>query len=194
MANGTRACGIFAQSTSAMQTVYCMAGKANHKNLISMDKKSLKQNIENAFANFKAAINQHQDINIKRADGGWSVGEIAGHIVKSTGVNFGATQNTDRRYDQHAAAVKELFLNFQVKFPANPMLHPDAKQYSSDELFSSINKNLEAVLKMIDNDDLTRTCIDIALPVWGTLTKYEWLILMENHIIRHTHQVADFNK
>lgn len=159
-----------------------------------MDKELLKQNIENAFANFKAAIALHKNINTKRADGGWSVGETGNHIVKSTGVDFGATQSTERAYDQHAASIKNLFLNFQLKFPANPMLHPDAKQYSSDEIFSSLDKNIEAVLDIISNEDLTKTCIDIELPVWGTLTKYEWLVLMENHIIRHTRQVRYFNK
>ena len=159
-----------------------------------MDKELLKQNIENAFINFKAAINQHTAINIKRADGGWSVGEIGDHIVKSTGVNFGATQSTERPYNENAAAIKDLFLNFRLKFQANPVLHPDAKQYSSDEIFSSLDKNKEAVLEMINNEDLTKTCTDIELPVWGTLTKYEWLVLMENHITRHTHQVKDFIK
>lgn len=165
-----------------------------HEQLLTMDKELLKQNIENVFANFKAAINQHKDINKKRADGGWSVGEIAGHIIKSSLVNYGATKNTKRPYDEHAASIKNLFLNFQLKFPANPMLHPDAKQYSRDEILNSLDINKQAVFEMINNDDLTVTCIDIELPVWGTLTKYEWLVLLENHIIRHTRQVSDFNK
>ena len=42
-----------------------------------MDKELLKTKIETAFENFKAAIRQHADINKKRADGGWAVGEIA---------------------------------------------------------------------------------------------------------------------
>ena len=159
-----------------------------------MDKELLKQNIENAFANFKAAIALHENINTKRADGGWSVGETGNHIVKSTGVDFGATQSTERPYDKHAAAIKKLFLNYTIKFPADPSLWPDTKHYSGDEIFTSLDKNKLAVFKMISNEDLTKTCTDIELPVWGTLTKYEWLVLMENHIIRHTRQVRDFNK
>ena len=80
-----------------------------------------------------------------------------------------------------------------MKFPTAPMLEPDSKEYSKDEIFSNLDKNLNSILRMIDKDDLTETCVDIELPVWGCLTKYEWLTLFENHIIRHTKQVSDFN-
>lgn len=150
--------------------------------------------MEEAFTNFKTAILQHPDINKKRADGGWSVGEIANHIVKGTQVDLGATTLTGRAYDQHAAGIKDLFLNFQMKFPAAPMLEPDPKLYSTGELFSLLDESKNNLFRIIEKDDLTETCTDIQLPVWGTLTKYEWLVLFENHIIRHTKQVNDFNK
>ena len=158
-----------------------------------MNKELLKEKIKTVMQDFKSAISAHDDINIKRADGGWSVGEIGNHIIKSTAVNLGNTKKTDRRHDQHAKSIKELFLNSQMKFPTAPMLEPDSKEYSKDEIFSNLDKNLNSILRMIDKDDLTETCVDIELPVWGCLTKYEWLTLFENHIIRHTKQVSDFN-
>jgi DinB superfamily len=158
-----------------------------------MDKALIKEKIETVIENFKAAIRDHQNINIKRSDGGWSVGEIADHVIKSTGVNFGRTGKTERPYDQNAASIKELFLNFQMKFPAAPELQPESRQYTMEEIFSSLDRNKEAILKMIDKEDLTETCIDIELPGWGALTKYEWLVLMEYHTIRHTRQVTEFN-
>lgn len=159
-----------------------------------MNKELIKQKIETAFADFKTAIQQHSAINKKRIDGGWSVGEIANHIIKGTIVNLGATKKIERPYDQHAASIRDLFLNFQAKFPAAPILQPDSKQYSNDELFSQLDENKNNIIRMIEQDDLTNTCIDIQLPVWGTLTKYEWLVLFENHIIRHTKQINDFAK
>jgi hypothetical protein len=156
-----------------------------------MDKELIRRKIESAFENFKSAIQQHTDINRKRVDGGWNVGEIANHIEKATDVNFGATKKADRPYDQNADDIKNLFLNFKMKFPADPFLHPDSKQYSMGEIFSSLDERKEGVFKMINDDDLTEICVDIELPVWGHLTKYEWLVLMENHIIRHTRQVND---
>ena len=47
-----------------------------------MNKNDLKLRIETVFNNFINAIQQHADINKKRADGGWSVGQIANHILK----------------------------------------------------------------------------------------------------------------
>jgi hypothetical protein len=158
-----------------------------------MNQKKLKNGLSTAFHNFRNAIDKHQDINSKRADGGWSVGEIGNHIVKSTGTEYGASGKTERPYDQHAQAIKEMFLNFNMKFHAMPFLIPDAKEYTKSELFDALDANLKAVYQMIETENLTETCTDIELPVWGCLTKYEWLVLMENHIIRHTKQVTNFN-
>lgn len=162
-------------------------------NQVAMNKEVIKERIETAFENFKATIRQHPDINIKRADGGWTVGEIANHIVKGTQDDFGATKKTERPYDQNAAAIRDLFLDFKMKFPSAPFLQPDSKQYSTEEIFSSLDNSKEGISRMIEQEDLTETCVDIQLPVWGYLTKYEWLVLIENHIIRHTKQVKDFN-
>lgn len=158
-----------------------------------MDKELVKTKIEIAFEDLKAAIRQHTDINRKRADGGWTIGEIANHIVKGTNVNLGTSKNTQRLYEQNEADIRNLFLNFKMKFPSASFLQPESKQYSMGEIFSSLDESRESVLKVITTDDLTETCVDIQLPVWGYLTKYEWLILFESHIIRHTKQVNDFN-
>jgi hypothetical protein len=80
-----------------------------------------------------------------------------------------------------------------MKFPADPFLQPDSKQYLMEEIFSSLDQRKEGIYEMINTDDLTEICVDIELPVWGHLTKYEWLVLIENHIIRHTRQVNDFD-
>ena len=157
-----------------------------------MDKDLIKQKIASAFENFEISIRHHTDINVKRADDGWSVAEVADHIVKSTNVHLGGTTKTNRPYDQHAEGIRDLFLNFQTKFPAAPNLQPDQKRFSVDEAVSSLDAAKESIFKMIERDDLTETCVDIELPVWGNLTKYEWLVLFENHIIRHTKQINEF--
>lgn len=152
----------------------------------------LKENIEIAFKNFQTAIQKHVDINKKRADGGWSVGEIADHIIKSTQSDFGATKKTERTYDKNVASIRETFLNFKLKFPAAPFLQPNSRQYSVQELFISLDNNMNSIVKMINEENLTETCSNIELPVWGCLTKYEWLVLIENHLVRHTKQINDF--
>lgn len=158
-----------------------------------MNKELIKKNIEIAFAHFKTAISRHPNINKKRADGGWTVGEIGAHIINSTGTRLGNTKKTERPYDQYAAEIKNFFLNFQLKFPAFKGTEPKEKNYSTAELFSLLDKNKEALFSRIDSDDLTELNMGIEFPGWGPLTKYEWLVLVENHIIRHTHQVNEFN-
>lgn len=106
-----------------------------------MNEALIKENIAIAFENVKTAIQNHSDSNRKRADGGWSVGEIANHIVKGTQVNLGATKKTERAFDQHAASIRDLFLNFKMKFPAAPELLPDVRHYSEKELFYSLEVN-----------------------------------------------------
>jgi len=159
-----------------------------------MNKNDLKIRIDTVFNNFIHAIRQHDDINKKRADGGWSVGQIANHILKGTDTNLGSTKKTERPYDKNAGAIKALFLDFNKKFPNAPDIEPDAREYSKEDLTASLRQSREHVFRMIDHEDLTETCVDWALPVWGHLTKYECVILFENHMIRHTNQVTDFNK
>jgi len=158
-----------------------------------MDTALISQKVETAFNNFEKSIGKHRDINQKRADGGWSVGEIGDHILKGTQADFGPTQKTERAYDQHADSIKETFLNFNLKFPAAPFLQPDEKEYTKPELLDALEHNKNALLNMIRREDLTETCVEVELPVWGRLTKYEWLVLIENHLVRHTRQVNDFN-
>jgi hypothetical protein len=159
-----------------------------------MNKNDLKLRIDTVFNNFINAIQQHVDINKKRADGGWSVGQIADHILKGTDTNLGSTKKTERPYNKNAGAIKTLFLDFGKKFSTAPDIEPDAKQYTKDNLIVSLRESQKKISQMIDKEDLTETCVDWELPTWGNLTKYECVILYENHIIRHTKQVIDFNK
>jgi len=159
-----------------------------------MNKNDLKLRIETVFNNFINAIQQHADINKKRADGGWSVGQIANHILKGPDTNLGSTKKTERPYDKNADAIKALFLDFGKKFPNAPDIEPDAKHYTKEDLVVSLRESRGKIFQMIGQEDLTETCVDWQVPVWGNLTKYECVILYENHIIRHTKQVIDFNK
>lgn len=160
-----------------------------------MDKARIKAQLDKVFGNFQEALQQHDHINTKRADGGWSVGEIADHVLKSTGPDFATlTKETSREYDRYAANIRETFLHFDVKFEADPFLHPDHKTYTLSKLMERLEKNKTGLKKLVDENDLTRTCTTVELPGWGHLTVYEWLVLIENHMIRHTKQVNDFNR
>jgi hypothetical protein len=159
-----------------------------------MNKNDLKLRIESVFNNFINAIQAHADINKRRADGGWSVGQIGNHILKGTDTNLGSAKKTERPYDKNADAIKTLFLDFEQKFSNAPDIEPDVRQYTKEDLIVSLRESREKVFQMIDGEDLTETCVDWELPVWGNLTKYECVILYENHVIRHTKQVIDFHK
>jgi hypothetical protein len=157
-----------------------------------MNKQDLKNRIEAVFNNFIDAVKKHDDINKKRADGGWTVGEIADHILKGTGTDLGKTEKTTRAYDKNVADIKNVFLDFKRKLKNAPNLEPDHKQYSKDDVLRDLATNRNNVLKMIDTEDLTETCIDWSVPGWGNLTKYECVILYEVHTFRHTRQVNEF--
>src|SRR5688572_616485 len=125
-----------------------------------MNKNDLKLRIETVFNNFINAIQQHADINKKRADGGWSVGQIGNHILKGTDTNLGSTKKTERPYDKNADAIKALFLDFDQKFSNAPDIEPDVKHYTKEDLIVSLRESREGVSQMIDEDDLTETCVD----------------------------------
>jgi hypothetical protein len=63
--------------------------------------------------------------NIQLNMGSWTAGQVARHIIKSTGgLPDDATRPADRPADQHVAALAATFLNFTVKYNSLNLLYP----------------------------------------------------------------------
>jgi hypothetical protein len=128
-------------------------------------------------------------------EGSWTAGQTAEHIIIcGSGIPDARTAETDRAHDEKVDALKELFLNFDMKFKADPALEPRSASHKKDEQVHQI-RNIKDHLKTIaETTDLEALCQEMEFPSLGFLTRYEWLRFIVYHTQRHTHQIRNIGK
>lgn len=148
--------------------------------------------IEETFSRLNAAISKFSEkqFNTIPFEGSWTAGQVAEHITKSiSGVPDQTTQPAGRTYDEKIEAIREMFLNMEVKFKTFPSLEPEKPSHQVEETLKHLQSLKDLHLRVANTKDLTMLCLDMELPVFGYLTRYEWLRFMMVHTLRHTIQI-----
>lgn len=123
-------------------------------------------------------------------EGSWTAGQVAEHIIIcGSGIPDKKTKAAGRPFDEKAASVAELFLNFDMKFEADPALHPKQAAHDKEELLKKLQKIEVRHKDTAETADLQALCLDMELPGFGHLTRYEWLSFIMVHTQRHTRQL-----
>ncbi|MDR3712815.1 MAG: hypothetical protein P4L51_08370 [Puia sp.] len=86
-------------------------------------------------------------------------------------------------------ALTTLFLNFSIRMKSPGFVDPGNPTRSRGEATQVLKKAAQNLEDRVMNTDLTLTCTDIELPVFGCLTRYEWIKFISVHIQRHVHQL-----
>ncbi|GAB2772921.1 hypothetical protein GCM10027275_14840 [Rhabdobacter roseus] len=127
-------------------------------------------------------------------EGSWTPGQIGEHLLKSYGVADtlrGTVQPTQRPYDQKAAEIRGVFLDFSTKMQSPPFLIPSEVPHDPEKLLVDLRQKLAAIRAVAETEDLTLTCLDFELPGTGTLTRWEWIDFVTVHTQRHVHQLKE---
>ena len=131
--------------------------------------------------------------------GSWTPGEVAQHISITLGGYIqqldGPVTDTDRPFDERVGMLREMFLNFEVKYQSPASAYPEAKHYNKERLLHK----LEALKYHLNNynqaADLTLTCVSFEFPGGlGYLTRTENLHFLLYHTQRHLHQLKNIYK
>ncbi len=125
-------------------------------------------------------------------DGGWTAGQIGEHVLKSyasVDVLTGNTKATDREADQKVAQIRELFLDFNIKMDSPKAILPSPGSVSKEWLIRGLEERISQMAAVIAAVDLSRTCVDYAIPEYGEFTRLEWLWFTVFHTQRHIHQL-----
>ncbi|MDD7887688.1 hypothetical protein [Flavivirga sp. 57AJ16] len=78
----------------------------------------------------------------------WTAGQAAEHIIIcGNGIPDSQTTETNRPYDEKVKPIKELFLNFDLKFKADPSLEPRSVSHEKEALIQKIKKIRGALCK-----------------------------------------------
>lgn len=125
-------------------------------------------------------------------EGSWTAGQVGDHLRRSYGLFEtirGTVQATTRPADENFSRIGDIFLNFETKLKAPDFIIPSADPIDKKELIDSISLRLEEIIRFMNENDLTLTCLDFELPGSGPLTRLEWFHLMYCHTQRHNRQL-----
>lgn len=136
-------------------------------------------------------------INRTPSNGGWTAGQVGEHLLKSYGfveTMEGNTGPAGRPAHEKIEMVKSVFLNFEIKLSAAPGIQPSASPKDRDLLLKTLGERMTQIRTVMATKDLTALCTDEELPVFGTLTRLEWVYLAIFHTRRHTRQLENLMK
>jgi len=133
------------------------------------------------------------DINKIPFEGSWTAGELVQHLILSNGgfvevVNGSATE-TSRPADMKISQIRNIFLNFDVKFNSPEFICPEKKNYDKTQQIDALRRIQAELGKAIETLDLTKTCNSFELPGMGYLTRLEAMYFVLYHTQRHTNQL-----
>ena len=157
-----------------------------------MDTTHLQQQISEVFDNFIKSLSQlsNETLNTEPKQGTWTIGQLAQHVILATsGLPDTKTKPAERKYDQLEQEIKDVFLNFEMKATSPGFIAPEKKMYTMEYVLTQLKKNKIILLSILKEKELTELCLDVALPNWGNLTRYEWIKLIIYHVQRHTVQL-----
>lgn len=157
-----------------------------------MDTSHLQQQLTEAFDHFIKPFSglSNETVNDKPKQGSWTIGQLAQHVVLATsGVPDGSTKPANRKMDQLEQEIIATFTNQEVKFTSPEPLEPEKKQYDRDQLLKQLERNKLTLINVLKEKELSELCLDMELPVWGYLTRYEWIKLITYHTERHVRQL-----
>jgi hypothetical protein len=136
-----------------------------------------------------------QMINTVPFEGSWTAGQVVEHIIKSASglpqVCGGPTEAVGRKEDEKLAAIRNLFLDFSVKFQSPDFILPGNGPYHKAELRATLEKIEQDINHINATQDLSPECLDFELPGFGRLTRHELLGFVLIHAQRHTRQLEN---
>jgi DinB superfamily len=168
----------------------------NELMVMNRDRDELRKELEHTYNELKAALCGFTDegLNIIPFKGSWSAGQVAEHIIKATsGIPDQHTQFAGRVYNATDESIRSLFLNFSIKMKTPEFLEPESGTYSVGDLLSKIDNIRRTHMETVDQKDLHALCLDFELPMFGKLTRYEWIKFICYHTQRHTQQIRNIH-
>lgn len=153
---------------------------------------NLQQQLINVFDNFITPFDEisSEFINATPKVGNWTIGQLGQHVVlASAGLPDQKNKPANRPADQFEKSIRDTFLDYTQQFKSPDFIDPEKKAYDKEALLTALKNNKALLLNIVKQDSLDHACLDVELPGWGHLTRYEWIKLIIYHVKRHTVQL-----
>lgn len=144
-----------------------------------------------------STIDQEQ-INIVPFEGSWTAAQLVRHMIMSNSgfaeMIKGPVKETHREPDELVEKIKSDFLDFTTKMKSPDFVKPAMEHYQKTDLLNNLKNVKESIREVIENADLTKTCISFKLPGYGYLTRLEAAHFVLFHTQRHIHQLKNISR
>ena len=133
------------------------------------------------------------DINHSPRTGSWTPAQVGRHLQKSyhgiAQLLNGPSVPTARDPGDRIGHIKSDFLNFERKMQSPEFVRPEDKSYDKKVLVDNLERTVAQIRETASRLDLTETCTAFSLPVYGEMTRLEWIYFIVYHTKRHTRQL-----
>lgn len=122
----------------------------------------------------------------------WSAGQFGEHLLKSYAfveTLEGKTKKTERPIDQKVKRIKLLFTDQSIKMDSPKGIVPSNEKILKKQLIDQLEDRIKQIEAVIQDKDLSLTCMDFAIPEYGEFTRYEWIWFNIYHTQRHIVQL-----
>lgn len=131
--------------------------------------------------------------NAPPADGGWTAGQVAEHLIKtetSTVELFtGSFEISERDPEEKIKTIKGRFEDFESKMKAFGHIIPDESSKDKAQILENIQDSSQRLTSLIELHDLSELITGFAHPLFGHLSRVEWIYFNIYHTYRHVHQI-----
>jgi DinB superfamily len=140
-------------------------------------KKEIQAEISKALAELHEVFSrfEQEQVNVVPFEGSWTAGQLLRHMNMSNSgfvqLLNGTVSDTQRNPDELVETIKADLLDFTIKMQSPEAIQPPKIIYDKEKLLSSLKKIQEHLNQSIETLDLTKTCMDFELPVYGFLTR-----------------------
>jgi len=158
-------------------------------------KATLKQNIVETFSQLNAILSSfsEKEMNTIPFEGSWTAGQVADHLIMAMSglpeLCNGKTEKSLREPDEKIKNIKTMFQDLSIKMESPEFINPSKKENNKNSILLSLQKIEQDMLHIAETNDLTLTCLDFELPVFGKFTIYEWVSFALIHSQRHIQQL-----
>jgi DinB superfamily len=156
--------------------------------------KDILYKISDAFKELEKLVAplDEQELNLVPFAGSWTAAQVAAHVTKSVKAMAQAMEMRGKPAARDITAsvqgLKDMFLNFSVKYVSPDFIVPPDKRYTTTEIAAGLETASRQLLK---NAVTANAGEMISLPGFGEITKIELLHLVLYHTQRHVHQLKN---
>jgi hypothetical protein len=137
-----------------------------------------------------------EEFNKRAADGSWTPGEIAEHLLRlDIAINRilqGSSIAANRAADEKSANIKHVFLNLERKLQAPREIQPTDTIKDPFSIIAKIRGERHKMIEMVETKDLSEICTSFSHHAFGEMTGLEWIYLSIYHAERHMLHLEKF--